>query len=231
MESLIELLASDGYVIVNKELATRIGLNEALLIGELISEYRYYRNREELTEDGYFFSTIENIENNTTLNEYAQRKAVKHLMELEILSVERRKDGLRFFKINSEKLEEYLKINDGSLKFKDPETKNLKNRFFKNSGQIIITKNNKNNIEVDYSGKQVSTHNNQPTYYNMKDLSIDKLKQLKQEVLENRNSKSKTYKQLQQKYHLVENITYNTPEECDVWIQRKQLEQNGQRWY
>lgn len=96
-----------------------------------------------------------------------------------------------------------------------------------------LNKNNKikNTIEVDYSGKQVSTHNNQQTYYSIKDLSIDKLKQLKQEVLENRNSKSKTYKQLQQKYHLIENITYNTPEECDVWIQRKQLEQNGQRWY
>lgn len=103
--------------------------------------------------------------------------------------------------------------------------------YEENPGQLNKNNKIKNNIEVDYSGKQVSTHNNQPTYYNMKDLSIDKLKQLKQEVLENRNSKSKTYKQLQQKYHLVENITYNTPEECDVWIQRKQLEQNGQRWY
>lgn len=96
-----------------------------------------------------------------------------------------------------------------------------------------INNNIYDNIKVDYSGNQISTNDSehQTTFYNMKNLSIDKLKQLKQEVLENRDTRSKTYKQIQQEYHLVENITYNTPEECDIWIQRKQLEQTGQRWY
>ena len=107
-----------------------------------------------------------------------------------------------------------------------------------NPGQLnkdnkILNNKIKSIVEVDYSENQVFTNNSnhQTTFYNMKDLPPDKLKQLKQEVLENRDSKHKTYKQIQQEYHLVENITYNTPEDCDTWIQRKQLEHLGQRWY
>ena len=96
-----------------------------------------------------------------------------------------------------------------------------------------INNNIDDSIKVDYSGKQIFTNesNHQTTFYSIKNLSMDKLKQLKQEVLENRDNRNKTYKEIQQEYHLVEKITYNTPEECDVWIQRKELEQSGQRWY
>lgn len=112
MRSLIELLANDGYIIVNKQLTKLLGLNEALIIGELISEYRYYSNRDELTDDGFFFSTIENIEENTSLNEYLQRKAMKRLVEMGILEIEHRKDKLRFFRINEKRLESILLGNN-----------------------------------------------------------------------------------------------------------------------
>jgi hypothetical protein len=51
-----------------------LGIDEAIILGELASEYEYWSRREEL-QDGYFYSTIENIEENTTLTEYKQRKA------------------------------------------------------------------------------------------------------------------------------------------------------------
>ena len=56
-----ELLATDGYIQVNKKLIKTLGLHEAIIIGELCSEYNYWKNREELVE-GSFYSTRENIE-------------------------------------------------------------------------------------------------------------------------------------------------------------------------
>ena len=36
---LIDLLSNTGYIIVNKEIIKKIGLHEAILLGELCSEY------------------------------------------------------------------------------------------------------------------------------------------------------------------------------------------------
>ena len=55
---IIDLLANDNYVIANKTVAKTYGLEEAILLGELASEYKYWARREEL-KDGYFYSTIE----------------------------------------------------------------------------------------------------------------------------------------------------------------------------
>lgn len=152
MDSLIELLSIDGYIPVNKDLAKLIGINEAIIVGELLSEYRYWRANNGLTEDGYFYSTVENIETNTTLNEYLQRKVLKHLIDLKIIDIQYRRDKLRFFKINTHILEVVLKTKSlefcDSLKSKEPNLKELKKRNSKNLGQIIITNNNKDNKEV-----------------------------------------------------------------------------------
>ena len=152
MDSLIELLSIDGYIPVNKDLAKLVGINEAIIVGELLSEYRYWRANNGLTEDGYFYSTVENIETNTTLNEYLQRKVLKHLLDLKLIDIQYRKDKLRFFKINTDVLEVVLKTKSlefcDSLKSKEPNLKKLKKRNSKNLGQIIITNNNKDNKEV-----------------------------------------------------------------------------------
>ena len=72
---IIDFLANDNYIIVNKDLIRKIGLNEAVLIGELASEYKSWRKKEKLVDD-MFYSTIDNIEENTGLNEYHQRKII-----------------------------------------------------------------------------------------------------------------------------------------------------------
>ena len=76
--SLIELLRSDGSIVINKTLAKNIGLNEAIIYSELLSRYCYFSNRNELTADGYFFNTVKDLEDGTTLNEYSQRKAIRN---------------------------------------------------------------------------------------------------------------------------------------------------------
>lgn len=75
---IIHLIANSNFIAVNKEVAKKIGLDEAIMLGELASEYDYWEKRGEL-EDGYFYSTVENVENSTTLSDYRQRKALKTL--------------------------------------------------------------------------------------------------------------------------------------------------------
>lgn len=108
----IELLANDNYIIANKTIAKEFGLDEAILLGELASEYRYWEKRGELT-DGYFYSTIENVKDNTTLSDKRQRSALTALKAAGIVEVKLK--GLpakRYIKIHAEQLLPFMLGND-----------------------------------------------------------------------------------------------------------------------
>ena len=148
----LQLLASRNYIVVNKDLIRIIGLEESVILGELASEYNYYLDRQEL-EDGYFYSTIENIENNTGLNEYKQRKAMNSLKLKKIIEVKIKGiPAKRYIKLNEEQVTELLNIKffnnlrTSSLKFKELELKNLK-------GNNNIINNNKNNNNNNIYGE------------------------------------------------------------------------------
>lgn len=100
-----ELLSNTNYIIVNKTLAKRFGLEESIMIGELVSEYLHWRKTNKLTEDGYFYSTAENVEENTTLTAHKQRKALNKLKELGLIDVQIR--GLP--------AKRYIKLNDDAI--------------------------------------------------------------------------------------------------------------------
>lgn len=108
----IELLANDNYIIANKTIAKLFGLDEAILLGELASEYRYWTKREEL-KDGYFYSTVENVKDNTTLSDKRQRSALTALKAAGIVEVKLM--GLpakRYIKIHPEQLLPLMLNND-----------------------------------------------------------------------------------------------------------------------
>jgi hypothetical protein len=131
--SLIELLRSDGSIVINKALAKNIGLNETIIYSELLSRYCYFSNRNELTADGYFFNTVKDLEDGTTLNDYSQRKAIKKLEELGLIKCDKRDiPAKRYFKIvdDIQTISKYLKneesLRTSSLKFKELDIENLK---------------------------------------------------------------------------------------------------------
>lgn len=86
---LASLLSSSKYIIVNKDLIKILGLNESVILGELCSEYTYWENTNQLMDDGYFYSTRENIENNTGINAHYQRIAMKNLEQKGIISLKK----------------------------------------------------------------------------------------------------------------------------------------------
>lgn len=77
-----ELISGKGFIMVNKGLAKEVGLTAATIYGELVSTFSYWKDRGQLTEkDGkeWFFCTIEDLEDKTTVKRDAQNKAIKTL--------------------------------------------------------------------------------------------------------------------------------------------------------
>ena len=104
MNGISKLLSTDGFIQVNKSLIKKLGLHEAIIIGELCAEYNYWEQRGKL-EDNMFYSTRENIEENTGLNEHYQRKALKTLQDAEIISVKRKGiPAVNYYKIDFDKI-------------------------------------------------------------------------------------------------------------------------------
>lgn len=180
---LTNLLASNNYIIVNKILIKELGLEEAILFGELASEYSYWKEREKL-EDDYFFSTMENIEKNTCLSSYKQRKLIEKL----------KNEGLISTKIQGIPAKRYIKINE-ELVIKKLNIKLLKNltssskkneqldvEKFNTNNNKLKNNNNNNNINI-YTPHAETTQKNKKTkhkygeYQNVL-LTDDELKKL-----------------------------------------------------
>ena len=123
------LLSSTAFIVLNKELAKQVGLKEAVLLADLISKEEYFITKG--MTDGWFFNTEANIEADTTLNPYHQRKCLKTLKEFKIIETKRMGiPAKQYFKINEEQVMQIL----NNLIVKDCTTIN-KNK------EIIITNN------------------------------------------------------------------------------------------
>jgi len=97
------LLSSSAFLVVNKSLAKQIGLKETVLPADLISKEEYFIANG--MTDGWFFNTEDNIERDTTLTSYQQRKCLKTLKKYEIIETKRKGiPAKQYFKINEANL-------------------------------------------------------------------------------------------------------------------------------
>ena len=155
-KKLLTQFASNNYGLYNKTLAKKIGLHESIFLGEIISEYDYWNRMHSLTDDGYFYSTVENVMESTTLSDYQQRSIIKHLVELKILNV--RVAGMpakRYFKINEEQFYAIL-LEDDKDSDNNPESTSSKETCYKDSTEL--TTSSKESKEQDLNS--VKTNNN-----------------------------------------------------------------------
>ena len=97
------LLSSSAFLIVNKKLAKQVGLKGAVLLADLISKEEYFIANG--MTDGWFFNTEANIERDTTLTSYQQRKVLKTLKKYQIIETKRKGiPAKQYFKINEANL-------------------------------------------------------------------------------------------------------------------------------
>ena len=101
----IDFLASDNYIIVNRSLMMAIGVNEALVLGELASEYRYWREAGKLKDGDWFFSTDKNLMSRFPFSRPTIQRIISNLkasgvIETKLMGV----PAKRFFRIVPEKI-------------------------------------------------------------------------------------------------------------------------------
>ena len=163
---LASLLSSSKYIIVNKDLIKILGLNESVILGELCSEYTYWENTNQLMDDGYFYSTRENIENNTGINAHYQRIAMKNLEQKGIISL--KKMGIPckiYYKINEEAVVEYLKMAKLPVVHEMNDKENISCNTSDSSGsqqEVDEVNGNNNNINNKKNNNKEHTHAPEP---------------------------------------------------------------------
>lgn len=144
-----ELLSRDNYLTINKIVAKKIGITATALLSELCYRRQYLERGGKLTEDGFFYATVESIQEELPLSEYEQRKILTSLEELGVVTVERRGiPAKRFICIHEDALQALLAKNCVDA---EQVPKNFENKTRKNLSQINnnITNNNTNTVSKD----------------------------------------------------------------------------------
>lgn len=161
--NILSLLASGNYIVINRDLLKKYGINVALMLCELASEYNYFEQSGKL-EDGMFYSTIDNINERTGLSKYQQSEALKVLDKIGIVkSVVKGIPAKRFFKIDVEELaKQIVNISPssckeiGKLDGEKVETKNNNRKLINNSNNLKDKESKKedtNNTQIEHVEK------------------------------------------------------------------------------
>ena len=163
---ILNLLNAENTMTYNKLIAHAIGLNEAVAYASLIAKQAYYERNGLLDDEGYFYCTIVDLQESTTLTRDQQDKVIKKLVKLELMSYKRK--GLpakRFFKINNDVSKIKKIINEGINKnneFKQGKNKQHTTNKIEENPQTVLRKNRK-----QYSGKSTNSIEENPQENNI----------------------------------------------------------------
>ena len=134
------LLSSTAFLIVNKELAKQVGLKAAVLLADLISKEEYFITKG--MTDGWFFNTEANIEADTTLNPYHQRKCIKTLKTHQIIETKRMGiPAKQYFKINELQVMQILNnllVKDSTTINKNKEIRIINNTISNRKNDFVF---------------------------------------------------------------------------------------------
>ena len=87
MKNKIDRVFEQDFIRVPRPLIREYGLQAAVMLAEIYSEYTYWRNRHELGKGGWFYSTVENAYRNTGLSKHQQLVACKMLADSGIINI------------------------------------------------------------------------------------------------------------------------------------------------
>lgn len=151
--NVLNLLSVNSYIIVNRELVTEIGLEEAVMFGALCSEYNYWLMNNRL-HYGMFYCTIEKLQAMTGLSYYKQTKAITNLVNRKLITTV--VDGMpatRYFQINENQVLKLLHIS-----FQENSKLDLEGVKASNNRNINRESNNRN-IEKENIDQHIETIN------------------------------------------------------------------------
>lgn len=110
--SLLKLLSKDSYIMYNKTVAKKLGVESAILLGELCSIANIKAN-----EDNEFFFTQDKLSNDTSLSIRAIRQATETLVKNKLLTVTRKGNPCRnWYFLNEENIINLIASDDEKCK-------------------------------------------------------------------------------------------------------------------
>lgn len=182
MNGIINLLANNGYIILNKIVIKKLGLHEAIILGELCSEYTHWEKNGKL-EDNYFYSTRENIEENTGLSAYQQREPMKKLISLGVILEKSKGMPLqKWYSLNSQLLYkllcEDLDLTTSSEEIKEQDVKKLNNNENQAFSLGLTTSSKKTSQQEikkldNKTSRNLTTSNQETKEHNVKKLNVN----------------------------------------------------------
>ena len=186
---LVSLLASDSYIIYNKEFASKYGVEEAILLGAMCSYQKSFNNEE-------FFREEEKISQDTGLTIYAIRKAKQTLKNLGILEIS--KKGLpsrHYFKVIPERLLNPIYSSDENITSSSDEiVTTVSNENITTVSNDFDTTNYNNNYNkkdnittINSSYTETVNHRSDDTVISSKNSSPKSLNNFSENIIENAN--------------------------------------------
>ena len=107
MKNKLDTMFKSDFIMLPRPFIRKFNLNTAVMLSEIYSEYSYWCDRNELQQGGWFYSTVENMHNNTGLSKHQQLMACKELEMYGIIKI--KYYGMpkkRYFKFDTVKLNE-----------------------------------------------------------------------------------------------------------------------------
>lgn len=107
--SLLTLISAKNYITVNKSISRKIGLQASVFFSELVYKFEYWADRHELLDDKWFFFTVEDAEEATTLKRDAQLSAIKILTQHNLIECTRKGiPSKRYFALNIDEIYQFV---------------------------------------------------------------------------------------------------------------------------
>ena len=112
---LLKTFKDDAYWLVNKHLASHLGLVPTILLSELISKENYHYQKSELIEDKYFYHKSEVIEDNLFITSDKRRSCVEILKNSGTISViTKGMPAKHYYSVNHKRIIELMAMDTGS---------------------------------------------------------------------------------------------------------------------
>jgi hypothetical protein len=103
------LLAQSSWWTLNKAITILLGFDASLLLSDLVAKEEYFRIKDQLDEDGFFFNLRKDIKYDTGLSEQRQIKALDVLKDKNLISTVRKGVPPKlYYKSNPDKIMEVL---------------------------------------------------------------------------------------------------------------------------
>ena len=112
---LLKTFKDDAYWLVNKHLASHLGLVPTILLSELISKENYHYQKNELIENKYFYHKSETIEDNLFITSDKRRSCVEILKNSGTISViTKGMPAKHYYSVNHQRIIELMAMDTGS---------------------------------------------------------------------------------------------------------------------